>query len=172
LGYEFSGILGAERPILCGGLARPVRNWPGLRRFSPVTRASNLSNERRGGSAFIVGYCVDFVDDDGADAAEVFSAFACGEEDVEDSGVVTRIWGGLRSMATRSLGRVSPVRTRCGFRGRGSRVALPVAGSRRGGVEIFLHVVGEGFERADVDDLRAGREVARDGGAEELVDAD
>jgi hypothetical protein len=41
-----------------------------------------------------------------------------------------------------------------------------------GGVEVFLDVVGEGFQRADVDDLRARRELAGEGLAEELVDAD
>ena len=38
------------------------------------------------GSAFVVCDGVDFVDDDGANAAEVFAGFACGEEDVEGFG--------------------------------------------------------------------------------------
>ena len=38
------------------------------------------------GAAFVVGYGVDFVDDDGADAAEMFAGFAGGEEDVEGLG--------------------------------------------------------------------------------------
>ena len=37
-------------------------------------------------AAFVVGYGVDFVDDDGADAAEVFAGFTGGEEDVEGFG--------------------------------------------------------------------------------------
>ena len=37
-------------------------------------------------AAFVVGYSVDFVDDDGADATEVFAGFAGGEEDVERFG--------------------------------------------------------------------------------------
>ena len=44
--------------------------------------------------------------------------------------------------------------------------------SASGPFEVLLDVVGEGFEGRDVDDLRAGREVAGDGFAEELVDAD
>ena len=44
--------------------------------------------EREGevGAAFVVGYGVDFVDDDGADVAEIFAGFAGGEEDVEGFG--------------------------------------------------------------------------------------
>ena len=44
--------------------------------------------EREGevGAALVVGDGVDFVDDDGADAAEVFARFAGGEEDVEGFG--------------------------------------------------------------------------------------
>ena len=37
-------------------------------------------------AALVVGYGVDFVDDHGADAAEVFARFAGGEEDVEGLG--------------------------------------------------------------------------------------
>jgi hypothetical protein len=39
-------------------------------------------------------------------------------------------------------------------------------------VEVLLDVVGESFEGRDVDDLSGGGEVASDGLAEELVDAD
>ena len=45
-----------------------------------------LEREGEVGSAFVVGYGVDFVDDDGADAAEMFAGFAGGEEDVEGLG--------------------------------------------------------------------------------------
>ena len=38
------------------------------------------------GAAFVVGYGVDFVDDDGADAAEVLAHLAGGEKDVEGFG--------------------------------------------------------------------------------------
>ena len=37
-------------------------------------------------AAFVVGYGVDFVDDDGTDAAEVFAGLAGGEENIEGLG--------------------------------------------------------------------------------------
>ncbi len=45
-----------------------------------------FERESEVGTAFVVGYGVDLVDDDGADAAEVFPALASGEEDVEGFG--------------------------------------------------------------------------------------
>ena len=67
------GFCVAERPILCGGVARPVRNWPGLRRFSPVTSVEAFEREGKVGAALVVGYGMDFVDDYGADVAEMFA---------------------------------------------------------------------------------------------------
>jgi hypothetical protein len=63
------------------------------------------------GAAFVVGDGVDLVDDDGADAAEVLAGLACGEEDVERLGRGDEDVRRVSSMAARSLGSVSPVRT-------------------------------------------------------------
>ena len=81
------GFWVAERPILCGGVARPVRNWPGLRAvFAGDEGVEAFEREGEVGAALVVGYGVDLVDDDGADAAEMFAGFAGGEEDVEGFG--------------------------------------------------------------------------------------
>ena len=88
----------------CGGLsARPVRNAPGERRFSPQTRASNRSRERArceprlsSATAWISSTMTVRTRGDVA-------RFAGGEQDVEDSGVVTRMCGGCEHGA--ALGR-------------------------------------------------------------------
>ncbi len=54
--------------------------------FAGDEGVETLEREGEVGAAFVVGYGVDFVDDDGADAAEVFPALAGGEEDVEGLG--------------------------------------------------------------------------------------
>ena len=124
-------------------------------------------------AALVVGYGVDFVDDDGADAAEMLAGFACGEEDVEGLG---RGDEDVRRVAEHggTLFGEGVAGADCGAdlgaeiaSGQGEPLDLG-----EGAVEVLLDVVGEGFERTDVDDLCAGGEVAGDGGAEELVDAD
>ena len=131
--------------------------------------------EREGevGAALVVGYGVDLVDDDGADAAEVFAGLAGGEEDVEGLGCGDEDVGRVAEHGGTLFG--EGVAGADGGADLGAEIAalhgeLLDFGQR--GVEVFLDVVGEGFERADVDDLRAGGELAGEGGAEELVDAD
>ncbi len=73
--------------MLCGGVARPVRNGSGAEAvFAGDEGVEAFEREGEMGAAFVVGYGVDLVDDDGADAAEVFAGFAGGEEDVEGFG--------------------------------------------------------------------------------------
>jgi hypothetical protein len=124
-------------------------------------------------AAFVVGYSMDFVDNNGADAAEMLARFASGEEDVkglgssnEDVGWVTEHGGTLfgESVASADGGAdlgAEITTLHCELLDLGER-----------GVEIFLHVIREGFERADVDDLGPWCELPGERGAEELVDAD
>ena len=71
-----------------------------------------------------------------------------------DSGVVTRICGGLRRIRSRSACGVSPVRTsvRISTSGKPSAAELLTDAAQRL-VEILLDVVGQRFERRDIDDL-------------------
>ena len=125
------------------------------------------------GSALVVGYGVDFVDDDGADVAEVLAGFSGGEEDVErfrrgdeDVGRVAEHGGAVFGEG------VSGADAGANFGGEVAAFEGELLDFAEGLVEVFLDVVGEGFEGGDIDDLRAGGEGADDGVAEELVDAD
>ncbi len=125
------------------------------------------------GAALVVGYGVDFVDDNGADAAEMLARFAGGEEDVEGLGGgdedvrrVTEHGGTLFGEGVAGADGGADLGTEI------AALHCELLDFGEGGVEIFLHVVGEGFERADIDDLSAGRELAGERRAEELVDAD
>ncbi len=81
------GFWVAERPILCGGVVRPVKNCAGAEAVGAGDeRVEAFEREGEVCAALVVGYGVDLVDDDGADAAEVFPALSGGEEDVEGFG--------------------------------------------------------------------------------------
>jgi hypothetical protein len=132
-----------------------------------------LERESEMGAALVVGDGVDLVDDDGADSAEVFPALAGGKEDVE------RFWSGdedVRRVAEHggTLFGQGVAGADAGADLRAEETALhgEVLDLGQGGVKVFLDVVGESLERADVDDLGTGRELAGERGAEELVDAD
>ncbi len=125
------------------------------------------------GSALVVGYSVDFVDDDGAYAAEVFAGFAGGEEDIkgfrrgdEDVRRIAEHGGTVFGEG------VAGADAGTDFRGEVAAFEGELLDLAEGLVEVFLDVVREGFEGRDVDDLGAGGEIAVDGLAEELVDAD
>ncbi len=101
------------------------------------------------GAALVVGDGVDFVDDDGADAAEVFARFACGEEDVEGFGRgdedvrrVAEHGGALFGEGVAGADAGADLGAEIAAR-QGELLDL---GERA--VEVFLDVVGEGFERA------------------------
>ena len=157
----------------CGGVARPVRNAPGQRRFSPQTSASSRSRKGEVGAALVVGDGVDLVDDDGADMAEVLAGFAGGEQQVERLGRgdedVRRVAQHARALAgQRVAGADAGADRRAEIAARGGE--LLDLGERP--VEVLLNVVGERLERRDVDDLCGGRERAGDGEAQQLVDGD
>ena len=114
-------------------------------------------------AAFVVGYGVNLVDDDGADAAEMFARFACSEEDVEgfwcgdeDVGRVAEHGGTLFGESVASADASVDFRTEI------AALHCELLDLGQGRVEIFLHIVRKGFEGADVYDLSAGRELARE----------
>ncbi len=159
------GFCVAERPILCGGVARPVRNWPGLRRFSPVTRASRRSSERARWAPRLSSATAWI-----SSTMTVRTRRRCsrdlagGEEDVEGLGRgdedVRRVAEHGGTLFGESVAGAD------GGADLGGEVAAlqgELLDLGQGGVEVFLDVVGEGFERADVDDLGAGRELAGEG---------
>ena len=80
-----------------------------------------------------------------------------------DSGVVTRMCGGWRSIAWRCAAGVSPVRTAARIGGSsvaGSSGRGPDLGQRH--FQVAVNVVGQGLERRDIDDLRfVGQSPAR-----------
>ena len=81
------GFWVAERPILCGGVREAGEELAGAEAvFAGDEGVEAFEREGEVGAAFVVGYGVDFVDDDGADAAEMFAGLAGGEEDVEGFG--------------------------------------------------------------------------------------
>ena len=125
------------------------------------------------GAAFVIGDGVDFVDDDGADVAEVLAGLACGEEDVEGFG------GGDENVgrALEHLGALAGEGVSGADAGADLGAEIAAGGGElldfsEGAVEVLLDVVGEGLEGGDVEDLRLGGEGAGDGLAEEGVDAD
>ena len=109
-------------------------------------------------SALVVGDSVNLVDDHGLDSTEVLARFARSEQDVERLG--------------RSDEDVRRIAKHCGalFRERvsgadaGADFGAEIAALNREAldlgqwtVEVFLDVIGEGFQRADIDDLSTGR---------------
>ncbi len=158
-GYKFDGIL-------CGREADSLR-WCGEASEKGSGREAVCAGdecveafEREGevGSALVVGYGVDFVDDDGADAAKIFARFARGEQDVE------RLRRGDEDVGRISKHGGAFFRERVAGADAGANLGAEIAAFNsealdlgQWAVEVFLDVVRECFERADVDDLRARR---------------
>src|ERR1700722_8896686 len=140
--------------------------------FAGDESVETFQRECEMGAAFVIGYSVDFIDDDCVDAAEVFPALAGSEEDVEgfrcsdeNVGRVAEHRGALFRKSVSSADASSNLRAEIASQ-HGQVLDL----SKRA-VEVFLDIVGKSFERADVDDLRARGKLARERGAEKLVDA-
>ena len=115
--------------------------------------------EREGevGAALVVGDGVDFVDDDGADAAEVLARLAGGEQDVERLGRGDEDVRRVAQHGGALFGeRVAGADAGADFGGRDSRAPGRVLDLGERAVEVFLDVVGERLEGRDVDDLGAG----------------
>ena len=106
----------AERPMRCG---RPL-----------AERVEPLERQRQVRAALVARHRVDLVDDHRAHAAQALAAARGGEQQVSDSGVVTRMCGGRCSMAARARGgRVAA----CAASTRSSGTAQPeLARDRRG----------------------------------------
>src|ERR1019366_6981343 len=174
LSYQLNWILGGGK---ADALRRHGAAGKECARAETVVAADEgveaLERKCEVGAALVVGDGVDFVDDDGADVAEMFAGFAGGEQQVERLG---RGDEDVRRVAqhARALQRERIAGADGGADGRAevaaSRSQLLNFGERA--VEVFLHVVREGFERGDVDDLRGGRERAGNGQAQELVYGD
>ncbi len=125
------------------------------------------------GAALVVGDGVDLVDDDGAHVGEVLARAGGGEQEVEGLRGGDEDVGRVAQHA-RSLGWEGVTGADAGADGRAKKATGggELLDLGQGAVEIFLHIVGEGLERGDVDDLGGGRERAGDGKAEKLVDGD
>ena len=124
-------------------------------------------------SALVVGDGVDFVDDDGADVTKVLAGFACGEQDVEGLGRGDEDVGRVAEHGGTVFGEsVAGADSSADFMREIAALEGKLLNLAKGLIEILLDVVGEGFERGDVEDLRGGGEGSGDGLAEELVDAD
>ena len=123
--------------------------------------------------ALVIRHSVNFVDDDRLHAAEMFPALPCGEKDVERFGC-----------GDEDVRRV-PQHRGALF---GKRVSGPNSGANLGAqitslhgqalnlsertIKIFLHIIREGLKWTDIDDLRAGSELAGERSAQKLIDAD
>ena len=174
IGNERDGILcGGEADALwrCGEAGEKLAGAEAV--FAGHEGVEAFERQGEVGTALVVGDGVDFVDDDGADAAEIFPGFAGGEKDVErlrrgDENVrrVAKHGGTLFGEG------VAGADAGADFRAEIAALHGEALNFGEWGVEVFLYVVGEGFERADIDDLGAGRELAGEGRAEELIDAD
>jgi hypothetical protein len=116
---------------------------------------------------------VDFVDDDGAHAAEVFAGLASGEENVEGLGCSDEDVGRVAKHGSTFFGEsVAGAYGSAYLRAEIAALHGQLLDLGQRGVKVFLYVVGEGFQGADVNDLRAGGELAEERRAEKLVDAD
>ncbi len=81
---QFDGVLrGGEADSLRWRCEAGEEGSGGEAVFAGDEGVETLEREGEVGSALVVGYSVDLVDDDGADSAEVLAGFAGGEEDVE-----------------------------------------------------------------------------------------
>ena len=90
-----------------------------------------------------------------------------------DSGVVTRMCGGVRSIVCRSAAGVSPVRTARGSAAPGGPALRPARGCRPAAPSRFLWMsFAQRLERRDVDDLTSSGKPPAQPLADELVDRD
>ena len=113
-----------------------------------------LERQRKVGAAPRADHRVDFVDDDRAHRAQHLAAALRRQQQVSDSGVVTRMCGGVRSIAARSDCVVSPVRTAAVMRG-GCAVPPASASCRMPRArlrEVLVDVGAQRLQRRDVDD--------------------
>ena len=156
------------------GDVRPVSH--GARREAVLAADQGveaLEREDEVRAALVVGHGVDLVDDDGADAREVGAGFFRGEQDEEgfrrgDEDVRRLLEHGAALGGERVAGADG------GADGRAEIAALEreLLYLLQWLFEVFADVVGERFERRDVDDFRVRLELAGERFAEELVDAD
>ena len=172
--YELDGILGGGK---ADALRRSGQACEHCARREAVFAADEgfeaLEREGEVGAALVVGDGVDFVDDDGADAGEIGAGFAGREQDVE------RLGGGDEDVR-RTLehgdavfgGGVAGADAGADFGGEEAAFEGKLLNFAQGAVEVFLHVVRERLEGADVEDFGGGAEGAGDGLAEERVDGD
>jgi len=173
-GYELDGVLGGGEADALGRCAEAGEEGSGAEAvFAGDDGVEPLEREGEVGAAFAARDGVDFVDDEGADMAQVFAGFAGGEEEVERFGCGDK---DVRRVAQHGgavfSGGVAGADAGADLRAEIAALEGELLDFVEGAVEVFLDVVGKRFEGTDVDDLGAGGEVARDGFAEELVDAD
>jgi hypothetical protein len=130
-----------------------------------------LERERQVRAALVARHRVDLIHDHGADVRQPGSARRRGEQDEQ------RLGRGDEDVRW-PLPRLAPlVRGRVARAHRGADHGGGQAGRHRGGgelgerlVQVAPHVVGEGLQRRDVEDMRAIVERPGDGLAEELID--
>ena len=159
---------------------------PGSGNVRPVTTAAggeavlaadegveSLEREHEVGAALVVGHGVDFVDDDGADAREIGARFFRGEQDEEGLRRGDEDVGRLLEHGA-ALGGERVAGADGGADGRAEIAALKgeLLYLLQRLFEVLANVVGERFERRDVDDFGVRLELACECLTEELVDAD
>ena len=132
-----------------------------------------LEREHEVGAALVVGHGVDFVHDDGANAGEIGAGFLRGEEDEEGLGRGDEDVGRLLEHGAAFGGKRVAGADR-GANGRAEVAALKgeLLYLLQWLFEVLADVVGERFERRDVDDFGVRLKLARQRFAEELVNAD
>jgi hypothetical protein len=113
------------------------------------------------GTALVVGYRVNFVDDDGLNTTKMLPALAGGEKDIKRFGCSDE---NVRRVAEHGSAFFWK-RVACADTGADLWTKVPALHCQlldlgEGCIEIFLDVVREGLERANVENLRAGRQAA------------
>ena len=105
-----------------GRKADALRRGP--RRSTSAVQARQRQRQMR--AALVVRHGMDFVDDDRADVRSIAREPSAVSRMYSDSGVVTRMWGGLRASAARSAASCRRCARPCGW-ARAGRPALPRA---------------------------------------------
>ncbi len=172
-GDEFNGILrGGEADALRRGMGEQAGAW-GEGIFGGDEGVKAFEREGQVGTALVVSDGMNFIDDDGVDAAEMLAAFERGEQDVERFGSGDEnVWRALEHGA--ALGGWGVSGADGGADGRAEVAAFEgeLLDFAEGSFEVFLDVVGERLEGRDVDDGGSGGEAVFEGFAEEAVNAD
>jgi hypothetical protein len=124
-------------------------------------------------TALVVGYGVNFIDDDSLDGFEDFAAFCRGEEDVQrfrrgNEDVRGADKHGAAFVSKRIAG------THCGanFGHEQAALSCELQDFSEWRLQVFLNVVAEGLERRDVEDLSAVGQISRKCLANKRVNAD